>query len=68
MDFKIKLFADGADIEEIQKLRLNPKVSGFTTNPTLLAKSAVKDFPGFAKQAAKIAFPTLFLSKYLVMI
>jgi transaldolase len=57
MNFKIKMFADGADIEEIRKLRQNPKVSGFTTNPTLLAKSGVMDYPGFAKEAAKIAFP-----------
>jgi transaldolase len=54
---KTKFFADGANIAEIQKLRQNPKVSGFTTNPTLLAKSGVRDFPGFAKEAAKIAFP-----------
>lgn len=57
MNFKIKLFADGADIEEIRKLRQNPKVSGFTTNPTLLAKSGVMDYPGFAKEVAKIALP-----------
>ena len=57
MKFKIKMFADGADIEEIQKLRQNPKVSGFTTNPTLLAKSGVSDYPTFAKEAAKIAHP-----------
>jgi transaldolase len=57
MHFKIKMFADGADIEEIRKLRQNPKVSGFTTNPTLLAKSGISDYPGFAKEAAKIAYP-----------
>lgn len=57
MDFKIKIFADGADIEEIRKLRKNPIVSGFTTNPTLLAKSGVMDYPGFAKEAARIAHP-----------
>ncbi len=51
------MFADGADIEEIRKLRQNLKVSGFTTNPTLLAKSGVMDYPGFAKEAAEIAFP-----------
>jgi transaldolase len=57
LNFKIKMFADGADIEEIRKLRQNPKVSGFTTNPTLLAKSGVLDYPAFAKEAAKIAHP-----------
>ena len=57
MNFKIKMFADGADIEEILKLRQNPRVSGFTTNPTLLAKSGVLDYAGFAIESAKIAFP-----------
>ena len=57
LNFKIKMFADGADIDEIQKLRQNPKVSGFTTNPTLLAKSGVSNYPTFAKEAAKIAHP-----------
>jgi transaldolase len=57
LNFKIKMFADGADIEEIRKLRQNPKVLGFTTNPTLLAKSGVLDYPAFAKEAAKIAHP-----------
>jgi transaldolase len=51
------MFADGADIGEIQKLRQNPKVSGFTTNPTLLAKSGILDYPAFAKEAARIAYP-----------
>lgn len=57
MNFKIKMFADGADIEEIRTLRQNPRVSGFTTNPTLLAKSGVSDYAGFAIESAKIAFP-----------
>ena len=57
LNFKIKMFADGADIDEIQKLRQNPKVSGFTTNPTLLAKSGVSNYPTFAKEAARIAHP-----------
>ena len=57
LNFKIKMFADGADLEEIRKLRQNPKVLGFTTNPTLLAKSGVLDYPVFAKEAAKIAHP-----------
>ena len=57
MTFKIKMFADGADLDEIRKLRLNSKVSGFTTNPTLLAKSGVKDYSEFAREAINIASP-----------
>ena len=35
--FKIKIFADGADIDSIKEL--NKKyISGFTTNPSLMKK------------------------------
>jgi transaldolase len=57
MTFKIKMFADGADLDQIRKLRLNSNVSGFTTNPTLLAKSGVKDYSEFAREAINIASP-----------
>ena len=57
MNFKIKMFADGADIGEIRRLRQNPGVSGFTTNPTLLAKSGVLDYSEFAIEASKITNP-----------
>jgi transaldolase len=38
-DLKIKIFADGADLEGIAKLAKDPIVKGFTTNPTLMAKA-----------------------------
>jgi transaldolase len=57
MEFKIKMFADGADLEEIRFLRQNPKVSGFTTNPTLLAKSGVSNYPRFARDASNLVNP-----------
>jgi transaldolase len=57
MDFKIKMFADGADIAEISTLKMNPKVSGFTTNPTLMAKAGIKDYRTFAIQVAKLVNP-----------
>lgn len=57
MEFKIKMFADGADINEIRRLRQNSKVSGFTTNPTLIAKSGILNYQDFAKEAAMVANP-----------
>ena len=57
MNFKIKMFADGADIDEIRKFRQNPLVSGFTTNPTLLAKSGVLHYSEFAKESSRITNP-----------
>jgi transaldolase len=38
-DLKIKIFADGADLEGIAKLAKDPIIKGFTTNPTLMAKA-----------------------------
>ena len=51
------MFADGANIEEIRTLRKNDLVSGFTTNPTLMAKSGIKNYESFAKEAAQVCHP-----------
>ena len=50
---EIKIFADGADIAEMTGLNRNPLIKGFTTNPTLMRKSGVRDHEAFA--AALIA-------------
>lgn len=55
--YTIKLFADGADIAEITKLRSNNFVGGFTTNPSLMRKAGVKDYLLFARQATEIVHP-----------
>jgi transaldolase len=57
MDFKIRMFADGADLEEIKRFALNPLVAGFTTNPTLMRKAGIEDYIGFSRQAVEIVFP-----------
>lgn len=57
-DLKIKIFADGADLETIKLLAGNSRVSGFTTNPTLLRKAGVKDYAAFAKEAIQIVSPS----------
>jgi transaldolase len=49
-DWKIKLFADGANREEILSLYRNPLIKGFTTNPTLMRKAGVADYEQFARQ------------------
>jgi transaldolase len=54
MKLKVKLFADGADISGIKEMALNPTISGFTTNPTLMRKAGVLDYKGFAKEVLKI--------------
>jgi len=47
---RIKLFADGADINSMLELYRDPMIKGFTTNPTLMKKSGIKDYEKFAKQ------------------
>ena len=47
----VKVFADGADIEEMKKAYKNNEVDGFTTNPSLMAKAGVTDYKAFAEEA-----------------
>jgi len=37
-DLKVKIFADGADLNGIVDCSLKPLIKGFTTNPTLMRK------------------------------
>jgi transaldolase len=46
----VKIFADGADLEAILELADRPDIAGFTTNPTLMRKSGVSDYEGFARK------------------
>ena len=50
----IKIYADGADLSSFEELNKNPKISGFTTNPSLMKKSGVTDYKKFAKEVLKI--------------
>jgi transaldolase len=43
-----RIFADGADLEGILALAQNPRIEGFTTNPTLMRKAGLTDYAGFA--------------------
>ena len=58
----VRIWADGADKAGILDLDRNPLISGFTTNPTLMAKAGVKDYAAFAKDilAAITAKPVSF--------
>lgn len=53
-DLSIKIFADGADIKDIQRLALNPLIKGFTTNPTLMRKANVTNYADFARKAIEV--------------
>jgi len=47
---KVKVFADGADLDGILELYRNPYITGFTTNPTLMRKSGISDYEKFSRQ------------------
>ena len=48
-DFKVKLFADGAEKKHMLELHANPMIRGFTTNPTLMHKAGITDYEAFAR-------------------
>jgi transaldolase len=46
----VKVFADGANLQAILELADHPHIAGFTTNPTLMRRSGVSDYEGFARK------------------
>jgi len=53
-DLRIKIFADGAEKQSILELNQLPYIRGFTTNPTLMRKAGITDYPGFAKDILSV--------------
>lgn len=51
--FKVKIFADGAVLEDMLEAYKEGIVKGFTTNPSLMKKAGVKDYKEFAKEVLK---------------
>ena len=46
---RVAVFADGASRDEMIKRKREGFVSGFTTNPTLMAKAGVRNYEDFAR-------------------
>jgi transaldolase len=44
----IKVFADGASVTSMLEAARDPRIAGFTTNPTLMRKAGVSDYAAFA--------------------
>jgi transaldolase len=51
--FKIKIFADGANYNEIKYFNSQKIVKGLTTNPSLMRKSGVKNYEIFARKVLR---------------
>src|SRR5262245_32114523 len=47
---KLKIFGDGAALAPMLELARNPRISGFTTNPTLMRKAGITDYRAFARE------------------
>lgn len=50
---KIKIFADGADCNQIIELNNNNLIRGFTTNPSLMRKANILNYEQFGKTILK---------------
>jgi transaldolase len=48
-NLRVKIFADGADLEGIRAMYANPLIKGFTTNPTLMRKAGIADYEAFGR-------------------
>lgn len=51
---RVKVFADGANLDAILDLARNPRIKGFTTNPTLMRKAGVIDYEKFSRELLNI--------------
>jgi transaldolase len=49
-ELKVKVFADGADLQGMLQMYAKPWIKGFTTNPTLMRKAGISDYKAFAQQ------------------
>jgi transaldolase len=47
---RVKVFADGPDLSQLEKISDQSHIRGITTNPTLLRKANVSNYEAFARQ------------------
>ena len=53
----LKIFCDSANLKTLSIFKNSKKISGFTTNPTLIKKEKIDNYFTFCKTAAKLADP-----------
>jgi len=51
---KIKIYADGADREDMLEMYEKSYIQGFTTNPTLMRKAGIEDYESFARDILEV--------------
>ncbi len=47
---RTRIFADGANLDGMLALAKDPRIQGFTTNPTLMNQAGITDYEGFAQE------------------
>jgi transaldolase len=53
-NLRVRIFADGANLDGIKELSAHPLIKGFTTNPTLMRQAGVEDYAAFARDVLRI--------------
>jgi len=53
-EMKLKIFADGADLDSIIDAYQRGLVKGFTTNPTLMSKAGITNYMTFATEVLRV--------------
>lgn len=54
MEIEIEIYVDGADLSQLEQFSEDARITGATSNPSLLKKSGITDYATFAKQALKL--------------
>ena len=67
-DLKIKIFSDGADKKDMLDMNSKTFIKGFTTNPSLMKKTGIKDYAAFAKDILSTIKKNQYLLKFFPMI
>lgn len=50
---RVKIFADGADVAGMLEMARKPYIAGFTTNPSLMRKVGISNYPTFAREVLR---------------
>src|SRR5687768_2167338 len=54
VSLRVKIFADGAEVDAIRVAARIPHISGFTTNPTLMRKAGVENYEQFGREVISV--------------
>lgn len=54
-NLRVRIFLDGADLNELRPWVDHPLVAGFTSNPSLMRKAGITDYMAFAREYVAMA-------------